>query len=646
MKNTVMYMAANGPIGDIPLEIKWWTGRMDASNRPLREAGEMAIADWGEAHRNATQRIQTKHTHEDAHMKNTNLIPTHTSLETHQTHTQTQTQTRTTQTHPSPTQTTLTQQNSTHQTKTLYLPKNQPATQVLAPGPPDLQCQRNILQRPRGGRHVQETEDWESATERSRQQGNWQRERMERRERRGPPTTGDETKPRNGRHPSAGDTNAPIKPPCTEHLSQTITLPTPTHSTLTHPIPTHSNPTHPFQIPSNSLHPTPIHYTPTQPNPLHTTPILSILHVTHPTPTQLTTNNPISTQLTPTQPVPTQTHPELATLTHPPNTPSPNTPHPQIRPGTPSARRMGNIVELDTPAIRGGEAWHQSRILQPRKAHVIGHPARAQLEVTHIKSNRQDIILYHHLLSPPPATTSCHHLLPPPPTTTFGHHLLLPPHATTSCHHPLPSPLATTPCHHLWSPPLITFPCHHPSPTHLTTTPYHHLITPPLATIPCHHLLSPPPATTSGHHFLPPPPTIAICHHPLPPFLATSTTSHYHLLPPPPTTISCHGARAKRAREGGTNTLGGEVRQWNGILSMGEIRMEPIFYNPRIGGPWNDRIQEKEGWELEDRKKKNECHIIRSSKHRRDQATERLKKNSAIAEVGITHMTHLIKGVR
>ena len=105
-----------------------------------------------------------------------------------------------------------------------------------------------------------------------------------------------------------------------------------------------------------------------------------------------------------------------------------------------------------------------------------------------------------------------------------------------------------------------------------------------------------------------------------------------------------HGARAKRAREGGTNTLGGEIRQWNSILSIGEILMEPIFYNPRIGGPWNDRIQEKVGWELEDRKKRNECHIIRNSKYRRDLATERLKKNIEIAEVGITHMTHLIKG--
>ena len=64
VKNTVMYLVASGPIGDIPLEVKWWTGRLDASNKqPLRELGEMAIADWGDAHRNTTPRILTKHTH-------------------------------------------------------------------------------------------------------------------------------------------------------------------------------------------------------------------------------------------------------------------------------------------------------------------------------------------------------------------------------------------------------------------------------------------------------------------------------------------------------------------------------------------------------------------------------------------------------
>ena len=70
VKNTVMYMVATGPIGDIPLEVKWWTGRMDASNKPLREMGEMAIADWGEAHRNATKKTQTKHKHKNPQTPN------------------------------------------------------------------------------------------------------------------------------------------------------------------------------------------------------------------------------------------------------------------------------------------------------------------------------------------------------------------------------------------------------------------------------------------------------------------------------------------------------------------------------------------------------------------------------------------------
>ena len=104
------------------------------------------------------------------------------------------------------------------------------------------------------------------------------------------------------------------------------------------------------------------------------------------------------------------------------------------------------------------------------------------------------------------------------------------------------------------------------------------------------------------------------------------------------------GARAKRTREGGTNSLAGEVRQWEGKLSLGEILMEPVFYNPRIGGSLNTKIQEQQGWELEDRKARNECHIVRSSKSRRMRAQTRLNQCNAIADIGITHIAHLIKG--
>ena len=62
MKNLVMYMVAK-TIGDLPLEVKWWTGRLDNNNNPIREEGEMALADWGELHRNALPLTQTKENH-------------------------------------------------------------------------------------------------------------------------------------------------------------------------------------------------------------------------------------------------------------------------------------------------------------------------------------------------------------------------------------------------------------------------------------------------------------------------------------------------------------------------------------------------------------------------------------------------------
>jgi hypothetical protein len=70
--------------------------------------------------------------------------------------------------------------------------------------------------------------------------------------------------------------------------------------------------------------------------------------------------------------------------------------------------------------------------------------------------------------------------------------------------------------------------------------------------------------------------------------------------------------------------------------------MEPIFYNPRIGGPLNDKIQEKEDWELIDRKNRPECKIVRSSSERREKTQALLTKCNNIADMGITHMVHLM----
>ena len=73
IKNMVMYMVAE-TMADIPLELKWWTGRMDASNNAVREMGEMAIADWGDLHRNTTKQTQTK----NRNATHTNTIHTNT----------------------------------------------------------------------------------------------------------------------------------------------------------------------------------------------------------------------------------------------------------------------------------------------------------------------------------------------------------------------------------------------------------------------------------------------------------------------------------------------------------------------------------------------------------------------------------------
>ena len=209
VKNTVMYMVATGPIGDIPLEVKWWTGRMDNKNKPIRELGEMAIADWGEAHRNATKEIQTKHKHENPHTKSMNLTLTHTHLVTHRTCSQTQV--HTTKTQPDPTHTILSHQTLMYLTNAHNQPKTQSTIQVLAPSSPVLQSQRYLLQRPRGGRHVQKTENWEEPTGRSQEsvQGKYHREREGRRERRSPPTAGDETKLGSGKRTHAGILSAP-----------------------------------------------------------------------------------------------------------------------------------------------------------------------------------------------------------------------------------------------------------------------------------------------------------------------------------------------------------------------------------------------------------------------------------------------------
>ena len=47
------------------------------------------------------------------------------------------------------------------------------------------------------------------------------------------------------------------------------------------------------------------------------------------------------------------------------------------------------------------------------------------------------------------------------------------------------------------------------------------------------------------------------------------------------------GVRASRAHMGGTHTMAGEIPQHDGRLTLGEVLMEPLLFNPRLCGPLN-----------------------------------------------------------
>ena len=315
----------------------------------------MAIADWGELHRNTTSRTQTK---------NRNTI-----------------------------------HSSTRSTNTLH-PTTLPH-QVLATRPPEQESERDLLQRSRGRRNMQETENGEGEQAGKEGHGEHQEQRKGRRI----STTGGATYPRNGGQFFTGNNKVPIEPLITEpgyksqtHHARTLVIPThskQTHSTMPYPNPTHTTPTHHTQTQYNPIQPTPI-----PPTLSHSTP-------THPTQMSATTKHLNPTQPILTQPTITQTSPRLAIQTHLLNTPLPIIINPNTPVGAPSApRRFRDIVELGTPTIRGSEERHQPQTLQPRQANVIGHPAGAQLEVTHIESIRQDITQH-----PPHQHTLSHHIL-------------------------------------------------------------------------------------------------------------------------------------------------------------------------------------------------------------------------------------------
>ena len=76
---TLMYLSGS-PIGDLPLEVKWWTGAINERNVPVRVEGEIHLTDWGNAHRYVTLH-ETKQSHTSPHPPCPNPpIPTSTHL--------------------------------------------------------------------------------------------------------------------------------------------------------------------------------------------------------------------------------------------------------------------------------------------------------------------------------------------------------------------------------------------------------------------------------------------------------------------------------------------------------------------------------------------------------------------------------------
>ena len=104
------------------------------------------------------------------------------------------------------------------------------------------------------------------------------------------------------------------------------------------------------------------------------------------------------------------------------------------------------------------------------------------------------------------------------------------------------------------------------------------------------------------------------------------------------------GVRCSRAWRSGTRSIAGTIPQHKGELTLGEILMEPIFFNPRLGGDLNSANMEEEQWEIFDRTRRPQCQLMRSSNFRRARAETLWARIQPIAETGITHMVHLIKG--
>ena len=74
--------------------------------------------------------------------------------------------------------------------------------------------------------------------------------------------------------------------------------------------------------------------------------------------------------------------------------------------------------------------------------------------------------------------------------------------------------------------------------------------------------------------------------------------------------------------------------------SLGEVLMEPIFYNPNIAGWWGTRILDSAQWEMADRAA-HPTSLFRCSAERRTLADTMYKLSQDFARAGITHVVHI-----
>ena len=82
----------------------------------------------------------------------------------------------------------------------------------------------------------------------------------------------------------------------------------------------------------------------------------------------------------------------------------------------------------------------------------------------------------------------------------------------------------------------------------------------------------------------------------------------------------------------------------NRTWSIAEIFQEPIGYNPNLGGWWGAKITDSDTWLYENREKYKGVNLLRVSKGRRKLAKEMYSLLRSMAEKGVTHIIHIIKG--